>query len=163
MPHGGIVNRLVWMQAVFGLGGRDVVLQKTPFTFDVSVWEFFWPLLAGARLVLARPGGHRDPGYLAGLIAARGVTTVHFVPSMLAAFMDVADPGLCAGLARVICGGEALTGGLRDRWAARSGGGCLTCTGRRRRRWIRRRGSARRSGRAGADRRADRQYPGVRA
>ena len=121
VPHGGIVNRLVWMQGVFGLGGRDVVLQKTPFTFDVSVWEFFWPLLAGARLVLARPGGHRDPGYLAGLIAARGVTTVHFVPSMLAAFMDVADPGLCAGLARVICSGEALTGGLRDRWAARFG------------------------------------------
>ncbi len=121
VPHGGIVNLLVWMQGVFGLGGRDAVLQKTPFTFDVSVWEFFWPLLAGARLVLARPGGHRDPGYLAGLIAARGVTTVHFVPSMLAAFMDVADPGLCAGLARVICGGEALTGGLRDRWAARFG------------------------------------------
>ena len=121
VPHAGIVNRLVWMQGVFGLGGQDAVLQKTPFTFDVSVWEFFWPLLAGARLVLARPDGHRDPRYLAALIAAQRITTVHFVPSMLQAFMDAADPGLCAGLARVICSGEALTGGQRDRWTTRFG------------------------------------------
>ncbi len=121
VTHGGIVNRLWWMQGVFGLGGGDVVLQKTPFSFDVSVWEFFWPLLAGARLVLARPGGHRDPGYLAGLIAAEGVTTAHFVPAMLEVFMEVADPGLCGGLERVFCSGEALTRGQRDRWAARFG------------------------------------------
>ncbi|WP_040855155.1 AMP-binding protein, partial [Nocardia niigatensis] len=63
------------------------VLQKTPATFDVSVWEFFWPLQTGARLVVAKPDGHRDPVYLAQIIAEQGVTTAHFVPSMLSAFV----------------------------------------------------------------------------
>src|SRR6185436_264706 len=85
--HRGIVNRLLWMQEAFALGPADRVLQKTPFGFDVSVWEFFWPLLVGARLVVANPGGHQDPAYLAGLIAAEKVTTVHFVPSMLQVFL----------------------------------------------------------------------------
>jgi non-ribosomal peptide synthetase component F len=83
VPHQGIVNRLVWMQAAYDLGPAEGVVQKTPFTFDVSVWEFFWPLLAGGRMVIARPGGHLDPEYLAGLIAREEVSTVHFVPSML--------------------------------------------------------------------------------
>ncbi|HET7232689.1 MAG TPA: amino acid adenylation domain-containing protein, partial [Longimicrobium sp.] len=82
-PHRGVVNRLVWMQAHFGIDADDVVLQKTPFSFDVSVWEFFWPLQQGARLVMARPDGHRDPTYLRDVVEREGVTTLHFVPSML--------------------------------------------------------------------------------
>ncbi|MFB9452006.1 amino acid adenylation domain-containing protein, partial [Dactylosporangium vinaceum] len=105
VPHAGVVNRLVWMQAQYGLDASDRVLQKTPAVFDVSVWEFFWPLLNGAELVMARPDGHRDPQYLAEVIEERAVTVVHFVPSMLAAFLPVARPG---GLRRVICSGEVL-------------------------------------------------------
>ncbi|MTE11444.1 non-ribosomal peptide synthetase [Nocardia aurantiaca] len=86
VSHAAIVNRLVWMQAQHRLSYSDVVLQKTPATFDVSVWEFFWPLQTGARLVVAKPDGHRDPVYLAQVIAEQGVTTVHFVPSMLSVF-----------------------------------------------------------------------------
>src|SRR3546814_498903 len=86
---------------------------KTPFSFDVSVWEFFLPLLSGARLVMARPDGHKDPACLADTVQARGVTTMHFVPSMLHAFLE--HPGVgraCAGLRRVICSGEALPASL---------------------------------------------------
>jgi acyl-coenzyme A synthetase/AMP-(fatty) acid ligase len=106
--HGGIVNRLCWMQDTYGLDGSDRVLQKTPVSFDVSVWEFFWPLLTGARVVLARPGGHRDTGYLAALADEQAVTTAHFVPSMLAAF--TADPASAraGALRRVVASGEAL-------------------------------------------------------
>jgi amino acid adenylation domain-containing protein len=108
LTHGGLVNRLLWMQDEYGLGADDAVVQKTPFTFDVSVWEFFWPLMTGARLVVARPGGHRDPGYLAKLIQRESVTTVHFVPSMLRVFL--ADPAAaeCDSLRRVFASGEAL-------------------------------------------------------
>jgi len=106
--HGAIRNRLHWMQETFGLTADDRVLQKTPFSFDVSVWEFFWPLMTGARLVIARPGGHQDTGYLVARIVAAGVTTLHFVPSMLQAFLD--EPALesCTSLRRVISSGEAL-------------------------------------------------------
>jgi acyl-coenzyme A synthetase/AMP-(fatty) acid ligase len=97
----------------------DVVLQKTPFSFDVSVWEFFWPLMTGARLVVARPEGHRDPAYLAEVIERERVTTVHFVPSMLSAFLDGADAGRCASLRRVVCSGEALSAELAARFHAR--------------------------------------------
>ena len=89
--HAGICNRLLWGQDTYGLRSDDRVLQKTPFSFDVSVWEFFWPLIAGARLVLARPGGHREPSYLAHLIQDAGITVVHFVPSMLQVFLDEPD------------------------------------------------------------------------
>ncbi len=108
VEHAAIVNRLRWMQAQYRLAADDVVVQKTPATFDVSVWEFFWPLQVGARLVLAAPGGHRDPRYLAELIAAEGVTVAHFVPSMLAVF--VAEPAVrdCGSLRQVFCSGEAL-------------------------------------------------------
>jgi amino acid adenylation domain-containing protein/FkbM family methyltransferase len=115
--HQGIVNRLRWMQSAFPLGADDVVLQKTPVTFDVSVWELFWPLIAGARLVLARPGGHRDPSYLAEVIAEHEVTTLHFVPSMLAVFLD--HPGVaraCSPVRRVMCSGEALPPALVRRF-----------------------------------------------
>jgi amino acid adenylation domain-containing protein len=105
--HRGIVNRLDWMQKAYGLGADDVVLQKTPASFDVSVWEFFWPLVTGARLVLARPGGHKDPAYLRDIIVAEGVTTAHFVPSMLAVFLPEGVEG-CLSLRRVICSGEEL-------------------------------------------------------
>ncbi|HEX5724850.1 MAG TPA: amino acid adenylation domain-containing protein, partial [Longimicrobiaceae bacterium] len=117
--HRGVVNRLRWMQDEYALAAGDVVLQKTPFSFDVSVWEFFWPLITGARLVLARPGGHRDPAYLAELIEREGVTTLHFVPSMLAAFVDAAPAERCATLTRVVCSGEALPEELAQRFQAR--------------------------------------------
>ncbi|WP_054912993.1 non-ribosomal peptide synthetase [Pseudomonas sp. NBRC 111127] len=90
--HAGVVNRLLWMQDAYGLGAADVVLQKTPFSFDVSVWEFLWPLQTGARLVMARPGGHRDPEYLREVIAREHVTTLHFVPSMLDVFLSSTAP-----------------------------------------------------------------------
>ncbi len=119
--HRGIVNRLLWMQRQYGLGAEDRVLQKTPFSFDVSVWELFWPLLAGAELVMARPGGHRDGAYLAATIAEAGVTTLHFVPSMLAAFLE--EPGLdrLTSLRRVVASGEALPLDLARRFHERLG------------------------------------------
>src|SRR5258708_18063030 len=106
--HRGIVNRLQWMQAAYPLAPVDRVLQKTPFSFDVSVWEFFWPLMTGASLVLARPGGHRDSAYLRDLIRERGITTVHFVPSMLAVFLDEESISSVVSLRRVMASGEAL-------------------------------------------------------
>nr|WP_244885472.1 non-ribosomal peptide synthetase [Amycolatopsis vancoresmycina] len=108
VPHAGIVNRLLWMQAEYGLTGDDRVLQKTPSSFDVSVWEFLWPLLTGATEVLARPDGHKDPAYLARLIRDRGITTVHFVPSMLQVFLGEPAAAECTSLRRVLCSGEAL-------------------------------------------------------
>lgn len=116
IPHAGIVNRLLWMQDEYRLGANDRVLQKTPYTFDVSVWEFFWPLIAGATLVLARPGGHLDPFYLARTIQAEQITTVHFVPSMLREFCDVPTAASCTSLRRVLCSGEALAPQTRDRF-----------------------------------------------
>lgn len=120
IPHKGLYNRLAWMQQRFGLDGTDAVLQKTPHTFDVSVWEFFWPLITGARLVLAAPGDHRDPERLVALIDEHRVSTLHFVPSMLAAFLDAADLNRCGALRRVIMSGEALSPELRDRFLCRS-------------------------------------------
>jgi len=107
--HAGVVNRLRWTQDRYGLDAADRVLQKTPYGFDVSVWEFFWPLSAGARLVLAEPGGHRDVAYLVDVINHEGITTIHFVPSMLQSFL--ASPALVPlpSLRRVLCSGEALT------------------------------------------------------
>ncbi|MBX9403189.1 amino acid adenylation domain-containing protein [Lysobacter sp. BMK333-48F3] len=111
--HRGIVNRLHWMQQAYALTPQDVVLQKTPFGFDVSVWEFFWPLMIGAQLVLAKPEGHKDPAYLGELIRAAGVTTLHFVPSMLQVFLARLDAVAgCASLRRVVCSGEALPAAL---------------------------------------------------
>jgi amino acid adenylation domain-containing protein len=111
--HRGVVNRLLWMQEAYALTGEDVVLQKTPFSFDVSVWEFFWTLLAGARLVMARPEGHKDPGYLVQVIEAHRVTTMHFVPSMLQSFVDHVPLGCCPSLRHVVCSGEELPVGLQ--------------------------------------------------
>ncbi|KOY00806.1 non-ribosomal peptide synthetase [Pseudomonas nunensis] len=114
--HGGVVNRLLWMQDEYQLTPSDSVLQKTPFSFDVSVWEFFWPLFTGARLVMARPGGHREPAYLREVIQSERITTLHFVPSMLDVFLAAGDVNECKGLVRVMCSGEALPGQLVRRF-----------------------------------------------
>ena len=115
ITHGGLLNRLQWMQSAYTLGAQDRVLFKTPFGFDVSVWEVFWPLLSGACLVIARPGGHRDPGYLGGLIRSRGVTVAHFVPSMLQGFLQDAGVPQCRSLRHVVCSGEELPVALQER------------------------------------------------
>src|SRR5262249_54736466 len=112
--HEGLHNRLVWMQGAYGLSADDAVLQKTPFGFDVSVWEFFWPLMVGARLVVAVPGAHREPARLVATIADQGITVLHFVPSMLSAFVEhlVSEPSAverCGTVRLVICSGEALS------------------------------------------------------
>jgi len=108
MTHRSLTNRLAWMQAEYALTADDVVLQKTPYTFDVSVWELLWPLMYGARLAVAAPEAHRDPLALIEAIRRERVTIVHFVPSMLALF--VGEPGFeeCTVLRTVICSGEAL-------------------------------------------------------
>lgn len=123
--HEAIVNRLLWMQDRYPLGADDVVLQKTPCSFDVSVWEFFWPLIAGAQLVMAPPQAHRDPDALQRLFHRYQVTTIHFVPSMLAAFVASLDDeeavARCASLRRVFCSGEALPGELARKWQQLTG------------------------------------------
>ncbi|AMW13850.1 hypothetical protein A4E84_32730 [Streptomyces qaidamensis] len=117
VPHQGIVNRLLWLQSVDPLTPDDRLLQKTPIGFDVSVPEFFWPLITGATLVMARPDGHRDPAYLADVIRQERITSVHFVPSMLGVFLSEPAACECTTLTRVFCSGEALPGELRDRFA----------------------------------------------
>jgi amino acid adenylation domain-containing protein len=117
--HRGICNRLLWMQEAYQLTEADRVLHKTPFSFDVSVWELFWPLLVGSRLIVAQPGGHRDNAYLVHLIVTHGITTLHFVPSMLQLFLEEPDVGRCQRLRRVICSGEALPYELQARFFAR--------------------------------------------
>lgn len=113
--HAGVLNRLAWMQATYRLASGDRVLQKTSISFDVSVWELFWPIGAGATLVLAKPDGQRDPDYLADLIARSGVSVSHFVPSMLEAFVASGGLASCAGLRLLVCSGEALPGALARR------------------------------------------------
>ncbi|MFC4314150.1 non-ribosomal peptide synthase/polyketide synthase [Steroidobacter flavus] len=106
--HRALCNRLQWGQQYDPLYSADVVLQKTPFNFDISFWEFFWPLTTGATLAVAGPGDHRDPERLVALIRRHGVTTIHFVPSMLQAFIGFPDVPACSSLRRMICSGEAL-------------------------------------------------------
>ena len=119
--HRGIVNRLQWGQRRYGLTAADRVLHKTPYTFDVSVWELFWPLMSGARLVVAPPEKHKDGAYLLSAIVEEGITTAHFVPSMLQAFLE--EPGVesCASLGRVVASGEALSRELARQFFARLG------------------------------------------
>ncbi len=116
--HTGIVNRLLWMQETYQLTIQDRILQKTPFSFDVSVWEFLWPLLNGAGLVVAKPEGHKDPAYLASVIAQYEITVLHFVPSMLQAFLNQAKVKDCSSLKMVICSGEALSFELMQQFLA---------------------------------------------
>ena len=119
VEHRSLMNRLAWMQDAYRLDAADAVLQKTPFSFDVSVWEFFWPLLVGARLVMARPEGHKDPAYLADTIALHRITTLHFVPSMLQVFLEGGDLSRCSSLLRVVSSGEALPVALARRFHER--------------------------------------------
>ncbi len=116
--HEGIVNRLLWMQDAYQLTSTDRVLQKTPYSFDVSVWEFFWPLMTGAHLVVARPDGHRDPAYLAEIIVSAGITTMHFVPSMLRVFLEAVKLPKHGKLRQVFASGEALTADLQSMFFA---------------------------------------------
>jgi amino acid adenylation domain-containing protein len=111
--HEGIVNRLQWMQDAYRLTAADRVLQKTPYSFDVSVWEFFWPLVTGASLVMARPGGHKDPEYLAEVIAQESITTLHFVPSMLRVFLESVKLPKHSSIRQVFCSGEELSAELQ--------------------------------------------------
>jgi amino acid adenylation domain-containing protein len=117
--HRGICNRLLWMQDTYKLTATDRVLQKTPFSFDVSVWEFFWPLITGAGLIVAQPGGHQDSAYLVKLIQQQQITTLHFVPSMLQVFLNEVGLESCQHLKRVICSGEALPFELQEKFFAR--------------------------------------------
>ncbi|HEX9936859.1 MAG TPA: amino acid adenylation domain-containing protein [Longimicrobium sp.] len=119
LEHGSLVNRLAWMQDRYGMTPDEALLQKTPFSFDVSFWEFFWPLMVGARLVMARPGGHRDPAYLVEVIRREGVTTAHFVPSMLPLFLEHPDAAACTGLLRVAVSGEAVSAALAGQFHER--------------------------------------------
>jgi amino acid adenylation domain-containing protein len=119
ITHRAIANRMYWLQDHFRLTPADKVLQKTPFSFDPSTWEFFWPLLVGAELVIAEPGGHRDSAYLAKAIIEHGITTIHFVPSMLQLFLEDPRAPECISLRRVICSGEVLTKALQDRFFSR--------------------------------------------
>ncbi len=112
LEHRGVVNRLAWMERTHRMQPGESLLQKTPFSFDVSVWEFFWPLMTGARLVMARPEGHRDPAYLVETIRRERITRIHFVPSMLQIFLEHPASAECAELPWVACSGEALSGAL---------------------------------------------------
>jgi len=109
IPHRGICNRLHWMQKEYQLTPQDRVLQKTSFSFDVSVWEFFWPLITGSTIVLAKSGGHRINNYLISLINEQHVTIMHFVPSVLHTFLETPGSEKCTSLRDVICSGESLT------------------------------------------------------
>ncbi|HVT06482.1 MAG TPA: amino acid adenylation domain-containing protein, partial [Polyangia bacterium] len=117
--HRAVVNRLLWMRDAYGVTADEVILQKTPYSFDVSVWELFLPLVTGARLVMARPEGHKDPAYLCEVIGREVVSTIHFVPSMLQLFVEHEGAGSCLGLRRVICSGEALPAALVRRFHER--------------------------------------------
>jgi amino acid adenylation domain-containing protein len=116
--HRGLSNRLFWMQQQYKLEVGEPVLQKTPFSFDVSVWEFFWTLLNGGCLVIAKPRGHQEPQYLIELIERDKITTLHFVPAMLAVFLEsfAKNRGSCQSLKRVICSGEALSVALQNQF-----------------------------------------------
>lgn len=117
--HKALVNRLCWMQQTYSLTPEQKVLHKTPLGFDVSFWEIFWPLLNGVTLVVAKPDGHKDSDYLVNLIQAQQISVVHFVPSMLAAFLEHPDARHCQTLQHVICSGEALSVSQQDRFFQR--------------------------------------------
>jgi amino acid adenylation domain-containing protein len=120
ITHRAVCNRLQWMIEEFGFGPADRIAQKTPITFDVSVWELFAPLMCGSCLVLMEPGAHRDPNEIVGFIRANGITVLHFVPSMLRAFLLVRDVEACRSLRQVVCSGEALPVDLVRAFFARS-------------------------------------------
>jgi amino acid adenylation domain-containing protein len=116
VSHKGVVNCIRWMQETYSLDETDGFLQKTVLNFDPSVWEIFWPLWVGARVILAKPGGHLDSAYLIETIKQHQVTSVYFVPTMLRAFLEEAKPHSLPSLRRVICGGESLPKELLDQY-----------------------------------------------
>ncbi|MFC6632382.1 non-ribosomal peptide synthetase [Microbulbifer taiwanensis] len=105
--HQALTNRIYWMQQQYPLSIKDTVLQKTPFTFDVSVWEFLWPMMSGTSVVFAKPGGHKDAQYLENLINQENITTLHFVPSMFHVYLSHAETN-CSSVRRIFCSGESL-------------------------------------------------------
>jgi amino acid adenylation domain-containing protein/non-ribosomal peptide synthase protein (TIGR01720 family) len=115
VTHAAMAERLQWMQATYALNESDVLMQKAPVSFDVSVWECFWPLMTGCRLLMAAPGEHRDPRRIAQLVQQYGVTTLHFVPPLLQLFVDEPLTKGCTSLRRIFSGGEALSAHLRNR------------------------------------------------
>ncbi len=121
ISHGALLNHMLWMQERFALSEDDRVLQKTPFSFDASVWEFYAPLLVGAQLVIARPGGHRDSAYLMAEIAEREISIVQVVPKLLQAMVEEEGWEKCRRLKRMFCGGEALAWDLIEKFQAVSG------------------------------------------
>jgi amino acid adenylation domain-containing protein len=125
VSHAALGDRLAWLQSEDGLSADDLVLHQAPYSLDASVHEICWPLIAGAGVVLAEPDGHRDPGYLAEFIESAGVTTAHFVPSMLEAFLAAGGAARYGGVRRTFCGGEALSGRLAARFAQETGGSAL--------------------------------------
>ncbi|MBA6304369.1 non-ribosomal peptide synthetase [Colwellia sp. MB02u-14] len=116
VEHAALVNRINWMQSAYPIDEADCVLQKTPYNFDVSVWEFLWPLMTGAKMVLAKPGGHKNPEYLVDLIRSSKVTTLHFVPSMLSIMLSGANWESCKEVKQVFSSGEALPYELQKRF-----------------------------------------------
>lgn len=106
--HGGLLNRLLWMQNDLQINSDSVLLHKTPYVFDVSVWELIMPFIAGAQLVIAKPDGHKDPEYLLDIIEGEAISIVHFVPSMFGMFLEYAVEEKCKNLSHIICSGEAL-------------------------------------------------------
>ncbi|MCK8675774.1 AMP-binding protein, partial [Rhodococcus sp. HM1] len=127
VPHRAVANQLVWKVAAFGLGPDDAVLLKTAATFDLSVWEFWSALVSGGRLVVAEAEGHRDPGYLLGLMRSASVSTLHVVPSMLEALLTAASSSgsggvLASSLRRVLAIGEALPGVVAQRFRSSNPG-----------------------------------------
>ena len=108
IEHGAIVNRLLWGQSHYQLNNNDAVLQKTSFSFDISIWELLWPIICGARLIFAKPEGHKDVLYLKHIIESENITTIHFVPSMFRVFLEGIKLGDCNCLERILCSGESL-------------------------------------------------------
>ncbi|MBW4667898.1 MAG: amino acid adenylation domain-containing protein [Cyanomargarita calcarea GSE-NOS-MK-12-04C] len=115
ISHQAICNHMFWMQTSFSLTVADKVLQKTPFSFDASVWEFYAPLLVGAQLLIAQPERHQDSAYLVKLIAEQKVTTLQVVPSLLQMLLSEEGIDNCRFLKRIFCGGEALNFALTER------------------------------------------------
>ncbi|MFC9355262.1 amino acid adenylation domain-containing protein [Rhodococcus sp. NPDC057014] len=120
VTHAMMVNQFRWAQTLTPLDGTDAVLHKTPLTFDISAWELFWPLHTGARVVIAEPGGHQDPGYLARTVAQQSITTLHVVPSMLEAFLEHCGSQVPPTVRRVYSAGESLPAATAARFAERS-------------------------------------------
>ena len=118
VEHQALVNRIQWMHRQYGATPSDRILQKTPFNFDVSVWEFIWPLTCGATMVVAKPGGHQDPAYLIDLVNQQKISKLHFVPSMLSSLLNQPKLAQCDSIKQLFCSGEALQPEQVQKWQA---------------------------------------------